>query len=302
MPDQHPFRFGVVSARAASGEEWIAKARRVEALGFSTLLMPDRIGPLLSPLPALAAAAAATTTLRVSPYVLANGLRNPVMLAQEGATVDFLSNGRFELGLGAGVSEEDFRKAGLPFEPPGARVDRLAETIATVKRIWSGQAGGDQAPAGRMASGYLRPIQQPHPPILVAASGKRLISVAAKEAGIIALGLGADQGEAGLWERIEWIRQAAGERFSQIELNVNLVAVVGENGVPPAVRERLRNFFQVDLEQLIAQGSPFVLAGSADQMRDRLLALRQRFGISYIAVSDEMMETLAPVVGELAGR
>src|SRR5438093_713781 len=134
-----PFRFGVVTAQAQSGEAWLAKARRVEQLGFSTLLMPDRlVGPILSTIPALAAAAAATRSLRVGTYVLANGLRNPVLLAREAATLDLVSGGRFELGLGTGVSEDDFRAAGIPYERPGARVELLAEALGIVKALLAG--------------------------------------------------------------------------------------------------------------------------------------------------------------------
>ena len=123
--NRHPFRFGVVAARAASGAEWLSIARRIEALGYSTLLMPDRPGRVLAPLSALAAAATATTSLRVGTFVLANGLRNAAVLASECATLDFLSNGRFELGLGTGVSEEDFQRASIEYGRPGERIERL---------------------------------------------------------------------------------------------------------------------------------------------------------------------------------
>src|SRR5690242_18326733 len=131
--NRRAFRFGVVAARARSGADWVALARRAEEIGYATLLMPDRIGHTLSPLPALAVAAAATRSLRLGTFVIANGLRNPSLLAAECATLDFLSNGRFELGLGTGVSEEDFRRAGIDFGRPGARIERLAETIRVFK-------------------------------------------------------------------------------------------------------------------------------------------------------------------------
>src|SRR6266849_3211248 len=125
MTNRH-FRFGVVTARARSTEEWTARARHIEELGYSVLLLPDRLGRVLAPMPALAVAAVATHTLRVGTFVLANGLRTPMVLARDAVTLDFLSGGRFELGIGTGVSEEDFREAGVSFERPGIRVERLA--------------------------------------------------------------------------------------------------------------------------------------------------------------------------------
>ena len=134
------FRFGVVAAQAPSGEEWIEKAHRIEELGYATLLMPDRLlGPVLSPIPALAVAAAATRSLRLGTFVLPAHWRNPVLLARECATLDFLSGGRFEPGLGAGLGDEDSRRAGFPDEGPGARVDRLAETLAILRGILGGE-------------------------------------------------------------------------------------------------------------------------------------------------------------------
>src|SRR5262249_49174632 len=127
MPNQRPFRFGVVAAQARSGEEWVAKARRAEALGYAAFLKPDTLSPTLRPLPALAAAAAATHSIRLGTYVLANDFRSPVLLARECAAIDFLSDGRFELGLGAGRpdSEHENRILGIPFASGGVRVERL---------------------------------------------------------------------------------------------------------------------------------------------------------------------------------
>src|SRR5579872_5405290 len=133
-----PFRFGVVVSHAQSHSAWVATVRRIEELGYSTVLMPDRpsIGGI-APFPALAVAAEATTSLRMGSYVFANGYRHPVLLAREAATLDLLSNGRFELGLGAGVSSDEFQRMGLPFAGAGARVDQLAETIRLIKLLFT---------------------------------------------------------------------------------------------------------------------------------------------------------------------
>src|SRR5262245_29822942 len=214
MTTKRPFRFGVVSATAASAQDWIAKVRRFETMGFSTVLMPDRlVGPLLSPLPALATAAVATTSLRVGTFVLASGLRNPVVLARELATLDFLSGGRLEVGLGAGVGEVDFSHASLSFGTPGERVERLAETLRVVKALLGGEKVGDAEVAPRPAK---------RPPILVAAGGKRLVTLAAREADVVGLGVTPREGEDGLARRVAWVREAASENTP--ELAFNLVA------------------------------------------------------------------------------
>lgn len=302
---RRPFRFGVVAARARSGDEWSAKARRVEQLGYATLLVPDRLGPLLSPMPALAVAAAATRSLRVGAFVLVSSWRNPVLLARECATLDFLSGGRFELGLGAGVAEEDFRQAGLPFDRPGARVDQLAGALATLKALLGDQpapaAGGPSTPTGPPS--YPPPMQHPRLPILVAGSGRRLLGLAAREADIVSLGTGQDGlTERAIADRIDWLRQAAGERFPHVEINLNLLAVLDGGPPEPRVLERIRAIHGADLDQLVAARSPFIVTGSPDQMAEQVVERRDRFGISYVTVADDMMEAFAPVVARLAGR
>jgi probable F420-dependent oxidoreductase len=296
---RRPFRFGVVAAQASSAEEWIAKARRAEALGYATFVIPDTLGPTLAPLPALAAVAAATSSIRVGTYVLAAGFRNPVLLARECATLDFLAGGRLELGLGAGRPsvEEEYRRLGLPAESGGARVERLGEILRTLKALFTqpaSTAGPDGAPSGEQL--YPRPLQRPHPPILVAGAGRRLLGLAAREANIVALGGRPDEDEATVAEKVAWLRQSAGDRFGELELNVNLIAVGQEIhpwaaarlGLDPAALSRLRG--------------PALLLGSADAMAELLLRRRETLGISYLTVGDAFMETLAPVVARLAGR
>jgi probable F420-dependent oxidoreductase len=295
-----PFRFGVVAAQARSGEEWAEKARRVEALGYATLAIPDTLGQSLSPFPALTAAAAATRTLRVGTYVLANDLRNPVLLAKEAATLDFLSGGRLELGLGAGrpTAVNDNRMLGIPFESGGIRIARLAESIAIVKALLAGERASAPGPhyAAADASITPRPVQQPRPPLLVAGSGRKLLALAAREADIVALGVSPDETEAAVAEKIGWLREAAGARFPDLELNLNLVAVGRE--MPRWLAGRLG----LDAEQLARIGAISALMGTPDEMCDQLQRRRETLRISYVMVSDELMEALAPVVARLAGR
>jgi probable F420-dependent oxidoreductase len=289
------FRFGVVAAQAQSGDQWIEKARRAEELGYVTLLMPDRLlGPVFSPIPALAVAAAATRSLRVGTFVLPAGWRNPVLLARECATLDFLSGGRFEPGLGAGLGAEDSRRAGFPDEGPGARVDRLAETLGLLRSILGGE--------GAMADlRYPPPVRGLRPPILVAAGSRRSLALAAREADIVSLSVRPERGEEVLAERIGWLRSEAGERFPHLELNINLVAVVGEGVPQDRVRQRVRHLFGVELDDIIRAGSPFVVSGSTEEMCEQLLGLRQRLGISYVTVPDDLMEAFVPVVDKVGG-
>ena len=270
-----------------------------ESLGYATLLIPDTLGATLALLPALAFAAVATRSIRLGTYVLANDFRNPVLLARECAALDFLSGGRLELGLGAGRpdAEADNRRLGIPFESGGARVERLAEALGIIKAL----LGGQPAQAGpHYAIGesevFPRPIQQPRPPILIAGAGRRLLALAAREADIVALAVRPDAPVAEFEQKIGWLREAAGERFEQIELNLNLVAVGSE--LPPWLATRM----QIDMAQLAQSGSPAILTGTTDDMCDQLVARREALGISYITVSDAFMEALAPVVARLAGR
>jgi probable F420-dependent oxidoreductase len=300
MPAQHPFRFGVVAAQAQSADQWVGMARRAEELGFSTFLIPDTLGPTLAPIPALTAVAASTRTLRVGSYVFANDLRHPVLLARECAALDFLSGGRFELGLGAGRPgiEGDYRKLGIAHESGGVRVSRLAEALDIVKRLFAGEkvdhAGKQYRVAG--ADLYPAPVQQPHPPIMVAASGPRLLALAAREADIVALGIAPNQGEEVFRDRIAILREAAGARFDHLELNANLAAV-GDQVHPWMMRQ-----YNLTLEQLREIGSPSVLLGTTDEMCAQLEARRARLGISYITCAAEMLEAMAPIVGRLSGR
>jgi probable F420-dependent oxidoreductase len=300
MMTTHPFRFGVVAARARSGEEWAEKARRVEALGYAALVIPDNIQHTLAPLPALAVAAAATRTLRVGTYVLANDYRNPVMLAKEAASLDLLSGGRFELGIGAGrpTAAADHRMMGIPFDAGGARVARLAESLAIIKPLLAGQRASATGPhyAAMDAEISPLPIQQPRLPILVAGSGPHLLALAAREADIVALGVGPDASEAAVAEKIALLREAAGARFAQLEINLNLM-MVGEQ-IPRWIAAQ----FGPDAGQLARSGAIPVLVGTTDAMCDTLERRRETLGISYIMVADELMDALAPVVERLAGR
>ncbi len=296
----HPFRFGVVAANARGGDEWAQKAQRIEALGFDALVMPDGLNYTLAPLPALAAAAAVTRRLRVGTYVIANDFRNPVLLAKEAASLDFVSNGRFELGIGAGRpgAAEDNRGLGIPFDSGARRLARLAEAVQIIKTLLSGDTA---TLAGRYyqienAAVSPRAVQQPRPPLLIAASGNQMLRLTAQEADIVALGVAPTATEADVADRVRALREAAPNRFDTLELNLNLMAV-GEN-VPRYVASQLG----LSAAGLAAAGSAAALVGSVDAMCQTLVERRERLGVSYIMVSDELMEPIAPVVERLRGR
>jgi probable F420-dependent oxidoreductase len=295
----HAFRFGVVAAQTHSGREWAEKARRVEDLGFATLVVPDGLQHTLSPFPALAAAAAAARALRVGTYVIANDYRHPVMLAKEAATLDVVTDGRFELGIGAGRpgAAADLAMLGGHFASGATRVARLSEALGIVKPLLRGEtvtSQGRHYTVERAAISPL-PIQRPLR-ILVAAAQKQLLALAAREADVIALGVSPAATDAEVSERIGWIREATGDRFNEIEINVNFMAVAGQ--VP-----RYLQITMGEAAQRLANSDAIpVLRGSIEQMCERLQVLRQRFGISYIMAGDELMDVLAPVVARLAGQ
>ena len=292
-----PFRFGVVEAHAPSRTAWVTIARRVEELGYATLLIPDRtnVGSL-APTPALAVAASATTSLRVGSYVFCNGYRHPVLLAREAATLDLLSDGRFEPGLGAGVSSSEFQQMGIPFGRAGARVDHLGETLQIMKRLFTEETvsfTGKYYAITEM-KGYPRPAQKPHPPILVAGAGERMLKLAAREANIIAIGSkisaqGVDPADATLEQKIAWIKEAAGDRFADLELCQTIFDLeITDSGTA-----------------LTSQPGAWSIPGrplTTEQAVAHLLEQRERYGFSYLQVSAGQVENFAPVVARLAGK
>ncbi|MCU0483705.1 MAG: TIGR03621 family F420-dependent LLM class oxidoreductase [Chloroflexi bacterium] len=305
----HPFRFGVMASRAESAEDWLVMARRTEELGYSTLLVTDHLGRQLAPMVALTAAALATTRLRIGSYVLANDYRHPLMLAREAATLDLLSGGRFELGLGAGWKADDYRMLGMPYDPPALRVDRLAEALPLVGRLLAGEAVDHEGPHYRLTGATVpRSVQQPRPPILVGGGGPRMLRLAAREADIVALQPQVDPRgrpmlrqatEGATAGKVAIVREAAGGRFEHLELNV-IVADAGLVGRRRPAGEALVAAGMSLATGLV--GTPYVLYGTLGGLRDGLLRRRDRLGISYYALPRRAMEAMAPLVAELAGR
>ncbi|NUR25284.1 MAG: TIGR03621 family F420-dependent LLM class oxidoreductase [Catenulispora sp.] len=311
-----PFRF-----LATFEDEDLTKlpdlARRAEAVGCSTFVIADHLG-YPAPLLPLAAVAAVTERLRVGTFVLNVCLRHPAVLAQELATLDALSGGRLDIGLGAGWNKPEHDAIGIPFEPVGTRISRLVEAIAVLKGCFA------EGPFSFTGEHYTitdfdaapSPPQKPHPPLFLGGGGKRLLTLAAREAQIIGLAPRIIPGDvpgldapsitaAATEEKIAWIREAAGDRFADIELNTYAT------GAPMTVTSSTRAKLQERADQIHAKTgveltveelmeSPHVFIGSRKELTAKFIALRERFGISSFLVND--VEAMAPVIEELAGR
>jgi probable F420-dependent oxidoreductase len=310
-----PFRFGVNAWSAGSRAEWVEKARKIERLGYDTLTVPDHLTDLLAPMPALISAAEATTTLRVGTNVLNNDLRHPVLVAREAAAVDLLTDGRLQLGLGAGSIRSEYEQAGVVFDRGGIRVERLAEAVTIIKSLLKGEqvtfAGRHYRVTGHTIAPP--PVQKPHPPILIGGNGPRLLTLAAREADIVGLsGITFQDGGSmpsdlsgwkvcGIDERVRLVREAAGvERYKRLELNALVQRVVVTEDRRNMAEELTRRWPQLTPDDVLQ--SPYVLIGTVDQMVDDLQARRERWGISYYVILEPYLEVFAPVVARLAGR
>jgi probable F420-dependent oxidoreductase len=318
MAKLRPFRFGVICERMQSAEEWITKAQKAEDYGYATLLIRDHFirepfGDQLAPLIALMAAANATRVLRVGSLVLDNDYRQPVMLAKEVATLDLLSDGRFELGIGAGWLRAEYEQAGMAFESAGVRVSRLEEAIHILKGLWADQPltfTGNHYTVTNLNC-FPKSVQRPHPPLLVGAGSKRMLALAGREADIVgilpkALPDGTISEEiterlpATMVQKVEWVRQAAGERFHELELNMVIAPIFTEQRRQRAEQlARERGWSGIAAEDILHMPSIFI--GTRDQIVEDLLRRREQYGFSYFVVSDANMEAFAPVVSRLAG-
>ena len=298
-----PFRFGV--GLASPWENWRDLARRAEDFGYATLYVGDHFAgnvDRLAPLPALVAAAAATSSIRLGTIVLANDFRHPAVLAKEAATVDVLSHGRLELGIGTGWLEADYRGAGLAFPPAAERIERLAETVQICKAFFTRDEvsfSGKHYQVLRLR-GYPSVVQRPHPPIMLGGRQRRMLSLAAREADIVSISRvapAAGQLEPTFAENVAWVRDAAGPRFALLELHTNTHVEVDDN--QQAAVERMAARLRLAPDAVLE--TPGRLAGPTTAIVEQLLAWRERFHISYFTFSYQVMDAMAPVVARLAG-
>jgi probable F420-dependent oxidoreductase len=283
----------------------------MESLGYSTLYITDHFGDQLSPVAALMSAADATSTLRVGSLVFDNDYRHPVVLAKEAATLDLLSDGRLDFGLGAGWLATDYEQTGIPFDPPGTRIERMAEALQIIKAFFAGGSVSFTGKHYKIAGVEAMPsaVQKPHPPIILGGGGRRMLRLAAREADIVSINYKLSEGRINRKlistgqadatdEKLGWIKEAAADRLSEIELSVSIfVANVtddrdalaaamasGSGSEPSAVLE-----------------TPHFLIGTVEQMIEDLQARRERYGISYVIVPGEVAQSLAPIVKRLTG-
>ncbi len=319
MAHARRFRFGVIHEDPKPLAPWASHLRRIEDLGFSTLLVrdhfvPDFFGDQPAPLIALANAAGLTTQLRLGTMVLAVDYRHPVMLAKEAATLDLVSGGRLELGLGAGWLRREYESAGLGFDPIGTRIERLEETV----RILDGLFGdGPFSFAGKhyavsAIEGFPKPAQRPRPPILIGGGRRRVLSLAGRSADIVgilttsvATGTVVDEAAERLAgavaEKLSWVAEGAGDRYADIELSLIPTLRFTEDRVGAAAELiRARGWRGVTPADVLEM--PSVLVGSLSEIADVMEERRARYGFSYYVVSDRQLDDVAPLVARLAGR
>ena len=313
MAPSRRFRFGVQLSRADTGAEWAELARKAEDLGYSTLFVPDHFGDQLSPAVALMAAANATTELRVGPLVLDNDYRHPVITAKEAASIDRLSGGRLELGIGAGWMSSDYEQSGIPMDPPGVRIDRLEEALDVLEGLFGPGPFSYQGKHYQISGldGFPKPVQQPDgPPVLIGGGGQRVLTLAARRADIVGVNpairsgrtdpAAARDGAAAVTDqKLEWVRDAAAERYDGIEINMLVFACVVTDD-RASVIEAMAPLFGVAPE--VVGDHPHAWVGTVDQICDDLAARRERWDASYLVVQGpEAMNAAAPIVARLAG-
>ncbi|HEY3142895.1 MAG TPA: TIGR03621 family F420-dependent LLM class oxidoreductase [Acidimicrobiales bacterium] len=312
MGHPRPFRFGIQLANARSGAEWAELARKAEDLGFSTLFAPDHFEDNLAPIPALMAAAAATDRLRVGSLVLDNDYKHPVVTAKEAATVDLLSDGRLELGIGAGWMASDYDHAGIPMDPAAVRVDRLAEGIAVLKGLFAEGPFNYEGAHYKISEldGRPKPVQRPHPPLLVGGGAPRVLALAAQEADIIGVNpairagrvnrAASRDGAAEVTDRkLGWVRGAAGDRYDDLEINFLIFACVITDD-RKSVIEQMAPMFALEADDV--GDYPHAWIGTTDEICEQLEANRDRWDASYFVVQGaDAMAAAAPIVERLAG-
>ena len=305
------FRFGVQVSKETSAKGWAELARRTEAAGYEVLTMPDHFTDQLAPIPALMAAASATTTLRVGALVFDNDYKHPVVLAKELATIDLLSDGRLDIGLGAGWMISDYEEAGMPYDSPKVRIDRFIEGVAVIRGAMaegSFSFSGDHYTITNY-NGQPKPIQA-RPPLLIGGGGKRVLSYAAREADIIGINGTLTAGVVGpealstmtaesVDEKVAIVAAAGAHRINDIEMNIRTFFVKVTNDRAATV-DGISSMFGVSKDMIDA--SPFALIGSVEECIEQLLERRERWGFSYTIVGAENIDECAPIVAALRGK
>jgi probable F420-dependent oxidoreductase len=313
MTNARPFRFGVADGDGVpSREAWETLVRHAEDLGYATFLVADHYVNEFPPISSLMAAADAASTIRIGSFVFDNDFRHPAQLAKEVATLDLLSGGRFELGIGAGWHRPDYEQVGLLFDPARVRIDRLAEAVIILKQFFTQEtvtfAGTHYTVSNLQA--FPKPVQRPYPPLFIGGGGQRVLTLAGREADIVGfLPRAQDNGtvdpseltEAALAQKVAWVREASGERFAKIELSQLMSAVIltSDRQQAASLRAQSLGLPAVTAEHVLS--NPYLLIGTHEHIAEQLQRLRELYGISYFVVTVDDMEALAPVVARLAG-
>lgn len=312
-PVRRAFRFGMVYSPQPSPMEWPNRVKEVEALGYDTLLLCDHLDGQYAIGPALGAAASLTTHLQLGSLVYCNDFYHPVLLAREAATLDQISGGRFQLGLGAGWNATDYARAGLPFGAASERIDRLAESVRVIRHCFDGEpftftGKYYQVSADRAAIPELPPPGRPS--ILIGGGGRKILRMAGELADIVQVNprmswedeavsmFSPANSEAGTAQKIAWIREGAGDRADDIELSVSVYAAMVTDDRDRAARYLARRA-NVDVGEVLA--SPHALIGSVPEIADTLRRRRDELGLSYIVIDEWYRSALAPVVEQIAG-
>jgi probable F420-dependent oxidoreductase len=313
----HPFRFGV-QLSSLPPADWQARVQRIEAWGYDTVFWPDHFGPQWEPVTALAAVAAATTRLKVGSLVYGIDYRHPIVLAKAAATLQLLSGGRHEFGLGAGWMTSDYREAGIEQERAGRRIERLEEAIRIIRSTWAEDATDFAGTHYRIEKAQAAVLPRPAPPrILIGGGGPKVLAVAGRHADIVGINPKVAEGRVTAaamqdataehtLEKVRWVRDAAaaaGRDPDALEWNA-LVFVTAVTDDPRPVREALARNGGMSEEQVAA--CPLYLTGSAEEIRDTLERRREAFGIHYVVIQGRDEDTLASfaekVVAPLAGK
>lgn len=318
MSKKHPFRFGCMNEMMLPVSQWRDHVRKMEALGYDILLMrdhflPDVFGDTFGPIAALMSAADATSQLRVGSMVICNDFRHPAVLAKEVATIDHLSGGRFELGLGAGWMRAEYDQMGIEFDQPGLRIERLEESVQVIQGLLAEHpfthTGGHYQI--KEINGFPKPAQA-RVPIMIGGGNKRILNLAGRVADIVGIlvtnvasGVVVNDPLGRLAEsvlqRIAWVKEGAGNRFDDIELNSAMdVVITDDRRAATGTFIEQHRWQGISVEQVWDMPSVFI--GTVDHIVDEMVARRERFGFSYYWVADANMEIFAPVIAKLRGK
>ena len=329
MSNPRPFRFSLQSFNTDSPASWRTLIAKTESHGYSTFFLADHFlsaglaldstyhpPQMLAALPAIAMALEQTSTLRVGCRVFCNDYHHPFMLAKEAATMDYLSGGRLEFGIGAGWIRNEYAAVNLTFDEFPERYNRFAEFVRAYKDFMTGEPLDIAGDFIRWSGfhGTPSPSQKPYPPLMIGGGSRKILHFAGQEADIVSLNfnnragmLGPDGMSSGLAaataKKIDWVKSGAGTRFENIELEIGAYnTIITDHPLPTATA--IGNALGMQAEDILAH--PHCLIGSVDFICDELQRRREAYGISYIAVVDDgqnnMVDAFAPIVARLAGK